>query len=120
MAQLFPFKALRPRPADAARISAVPYDVVNTEEARALAEGNALSFLHVSRAEIDLPASIDPYSDAVYDQATTQFANLRSASLWLETEPSVYFYRLRMGDHEQMGLAGCFSIDEYDRDVIKK
>jgi uncharacterized protein (DUF1015 family) len=120
MAQLFPFKALRPRPADAARISAVPYDVVSADEARALAEGNPLSFLHVSRAEIDLPPSIDPYADAVYEQAAAKFAALRSASLWLETEPSLYFYRLRMGDHEQMGLAGCFSIDEYDRDVIKK
>lgn len=120
MAALFPFKALRPRPADAPRMSAVPYDVVNTEEARALAADNPLSFLHVSRAEINLPPSTDPYADAVYDLAVEHFSKLKASSLQLETEPSVYFYRLRMGDHEQLGLAACFSLDEYERDVIKK
>jgi uncharacterized protein (DUF1015 family) len=98
----------------------VPYDVVNTDEARALAAGNPLSFLHVSRAEIDLPAGADPYADAVYQRAAANFASLREASLILEGEPSLYFYRLQMGTHQQTGLAGCFSIDEYDRDVIKK
>lgn len=120
MAALFPFKALRPRPADAPRMSAVPYDVVSTEEARALAADNPLSFLHVSRAEIDLPPSTDPHADVVYDLAVENFLKLKASSLHLETEPSVYFYRLRMGDHEQLGLAACFSLDEYDRDVIKK
>jgi uncharacterized protein (DUF1015 family) len=120
MATLHPFKALRPAPAFAAAIAAVPYDVVNTDEARALADGNPLSFLHVSRAEIELPAGTDPYSDAVYERAARNFAALRERSLVIEHEPSVYFYRLRMGDHVQTGLAACFSIDEYDRDVIKK
>ena len=120
MATLFPFKALRPRAADAARLAAVPYDVVNTDEARALAAGNPLSFLHVSRAEIDLPASTDPYASAVYDLAAENFSALRSSALVLESEPSIYFYRLRMGDHEQLGLAACFSLDEYDRGIIKK
>jgi uncharacterized protein (DUF1015 family) len=120
MATLYPFKALRPRPADAARVAAVPYDVVNTEEALALADGNPLSFLHVSRAEIDLPASTDPYSIEVYDRAVKNFASLKSSALVLDSEPSVYFYRLRMDDHEQLGLAACYSIDEYDRGAIKK
>jgi uncharacterized protein (DUF1015 family) len=120
MATLMPFRALRPTVETAPRIAAVPYDVVSTEEARALAAGNPLSFLHVSRAEIDLPPDTDPQADAVYDRAAENFAALRASSLVVEDEASVYFYRLRMGDHTQTGIAACFSIDEYDRDIIKK
>src|SRR3954454_8536856 len=120
MATLYPFRALRPRPADAAHVAAVPYDVINTDEARALADGNPLSFLRVSRAELELPPHTDPYSGAVYDRAAENFKRLKEAALVVEDEPSVYFYRLRMGDHEQLGLAGCFSLAEYDSDVIKK
>jgi uncharacterized protein (DUF1015 family) len=120
MASLHPFRALRPRPADARRIAAVPYDVVSTQEARALAEGNPLSFLRVSRAEIELADSTDPYSEAVYRRAAENFARLKNESLVIESEPCVYCYRLRMGAHEQIGVAACYSIDEYDRDVIKK
>ena len=98
----------------------MPYDVVNTDEARALAAGNPLSFLHVSRAEIDLPENTDPYADAVYRRAADNFKHLKDTALTLEAEPSLYFYRLRMGDHQQTGLAGCLSIAEYDSDVIKK
>src|SRR5215472_17886788 len=120
MATLIPFRALRPTPADAAHIAAVPYDVVSTEEARALAEGNPLSFLRVSRAELELPDAADPYSDAVYTRAVDNFRMLKDASLVVEDEPSVYFYRLQMGTHTQTGIAACFAIDEYDRDIIKK
>jgi uncharacterized protein (DUF1015 family) len=120
MATLHPFRALRPRPADAAAVAAVPYDVVNAEEARRFADGNPLSFLHVSRAEIDLPAGVDPYSDVVYETAVNNFARLKETALVVDDEPSLYFYRLRIGEHEQLGLAGCYSIDEYDADIIKK
>src|SRR5262245_41116278 len=120
MATLVPFRALRPRPGDAERIAAVPYDVVNVEEARALANGNPLSFLRVSRAEIELPPAVDPYSDAVYEQAAGNFSKLRHASFLTEETPSVYLYRLRMGGHEQTGVAACFSIDEYENGAIKK
>jgi uncharacterized protein (DUF1015 family) len=121
MASVHPFRALRPLPEAAARVSSVPYDVVSTEEARALAAGNPLSFLHVTRSEIDLPAGTDPYSGAVYDRAAANFEALKqSAPLVVEPEPSVYFYRLRVGAHEQTGLAACYSLDEYDRDLIKK
>jgi uncharacterized protein (DUF1015 family) len=121
MATLVPFRALRPSVDSAARVAAVPYDVVNTEEARALAAGNPLSFLHVSRAEIDLPPDTNPYADAVYARAAANFASLRaSAPLVVEDAPSVYVYRLRMGAHVQTGVAGCFSLDEYDRDIIRK
>jgi uncharacterized protein (DUF1015 family) len=121
MADLIPFRALRPTPASAAQVAAVPYDVVNAEEAAALAAGNPLSFLHVSRAEIDLPAGTDPYGEVVYAKAADSFAGLRSAApLVVEAEPSLYVYRLQMGKHVQTGVAACFSGDEYDRDLIKK
>jgi uncharacterized protein (DUF1015 family) len=121
MAIIRPFRALRPLPTNAERVSAVPYDVVNTEEARALAAGNPFSFLHVSRAEIGLPPGTDPYSDKVYQRALDNFHQLRmSAPLVTEREVAVYFYRLRMGSHQQTGLAACYSLDEYDRDLIKK
>jgi len=120
MATLHPFRALRPDAANAPRIAAVPYDVVSTDEARTLADGNPLSFLHVSRAEIDLPAGTDPYADAVYQKAADSFAALRTNALVVEADASVYFYRLQMGSHVQTGLAACFSLDEYDRDIIKK
>jgi uncharacterized protein (DUF1015 family) len=120
MATLHPFRALRPRASDAPTIAAVPYDVVSTDEARALADGNPRSFLRVSRAEIELPPGTDPHSEAVYQRAAQNFETLRRTSLELEAEPSLYFYRLRMGNHTQTGLAACFSLDEYDRNVIKK
>jgi len=120
MATLLPFRALRPRPPHAAQIAAVPYDVVSADEARASAEGNPLCFLRVSRAEIELPAGTDPHGDAVYARAVQNFAALKEGPLVVEAEPSVYVYRLRQGTHEQTGLAACFSLDEYDRDIIKK
>ena len=121
MALIVPFRALRPKPASAARVAAVPYDVVSAQEAHALADGNSLSFLHVSRAEIDLPAQTDPYSDAVYRKAVENFETLeRQAPLVVEDSPSLYVYRLKMGKHVQTGVAGTFSIDEYERGVIKK
>ncbi|MBI4887769.1 MAG: DUF1015 domain-containing protein [Acidobacteria bacterium] len=121
MASLIPFRALRPTPESAAQVAAVPYDVVNTDEARALAAGNPLSFLHVSRAEIDLPPGTDIYSDAVYAKAAANFAALTAAApLVVEAAPSVYVYRLRMGAHVQTGVAGCYSVAEYESDVIRK
>jgi uncharacterized protein (DUF1015 family) len=121
MAKLTPFRALRPTPEGAAQVSSVPYDVVNTDEARALAAGNPLSFLHVTRSEIDLPEGIDPHSDAVYDLARTNFDALRQrAPLEVDPEPALYVYRLKMGEHVQSGIAGTWSVDEYERDLIKK
>ena len=121
MSAIFPFAALRPEPRIAARVAAVPYDVVSTEEARALAEGNPLSFLHVSRPEIDLPPGTDPHADAVYGRAAENFAALkRTAPLVVEDAPALYVYRLHMGDHTQSGIAACFSLDEYDRNDIRK
>ena len=121
MVSLRPFRAVRPLPTQAAAVAAVPYDVVNAAEARALAEGNPLSFLRVSRAEIELPPETDPYADAVYARAAANFARLRATAPLVQEETSgLYVYRLRMGRHEQVGIAGCFSVDEYERDAIRK
>ncbi len=121
MATIHPFRALRPVPASAAAVSSVPYDVVSTEEARELARNNPLSFLRVTRSEIDLPPDADPYAARVYQRARENFQKLRErAALMMDETPSLYLYRLRMGSHEQTGLAGCFSVDEYERDLIKK
>ena len=121
MALIRPFRALRPAPEAAARVASVPYDVVSTDEARALASGNPLSFLHVTRSEIDLPKDTDPYSPIVYEQAVRNFEELkRGAPMIMDDQPAFYFYRLRMGGHEQTGLAACYSLDEYDTDRIKK
>jgi uncharacterized protein (DUF1015 family) len=121
MALIFPFAALRPTQAAAPAVASVPYDVVNTEEARALAAGNPLSFLHVSRAEIDLPAQTDPYSDAVYERAVENFHDLRARAPLVEEDlPTYYVYELQMGGHVQTGMAAAFSLDEYDAGLIKK
>jgi uncharacterized protein (DUF1015 family) len=119
MAALVPFRALRPAPAVAARVAAVPYDVVNTDEARTLAADDPLSFLHVSRAEIDLPVGTDPFADSVYERASANFARLkRDAPMLIEDTPSFYLYRLRRGTHVQTGVAACYSLDEYEGDRI--
>jgi uncharacterized protein (DUF1015 family) len=121
MSSIFPFAALRPVPNAASAVAAVPYDVVNTEEARALAAGNSLSFLRVSRPEIDLPPGTDPHDARVYDRAVQNFSALKTrAPLVVEEAPSFYVYRLTMNGHVQSGVAACYSIDEYDRGQIKK
>src|SRR5437867_1883271 len=120
MAVVRPFEALRPVPERARLVAAVPYDVVNTDEARRLAAGNPWSFLHVSRAEIDLPDGTDPHSPEVYRKAAENFERLSRDCLTRESQRAFYVYRLRMGDHVQTGIAGAFSVDEYDSDRIRK
>ena len=116
-----PFRALRPTPAAAAAVASVPYDVVTTEGARALAADAPLSFLHVTRAEVDFAPTVDPHDPAVYAAARANLARLRQeAPLVVEAEPALYVYRLRDRDHEQAGLAGCFALDDYDRGAIKR
>lgn len=121
MAVVHPFAALRPTPDAVARVAAVPYDVVSSDEAAALAAGNPVSFLRVSRPEIECPPGTYIYSDEVYAKAADNFERLRGdAPLVVEGAPSLYVYRLHMGDHVQTGVAGCYSIDEYARGLIKK
>ena len=121
MAVIRPFRALRPPAERAQAVASVPYDVVNTDEAHALANGNPLSFLHVSRPEIDLPAGTDLYSDAVYRKAVENFEKLiATCPLEKEAELSLYLYKLMMGEHQQIGVVACCSIDEYDDNTIRK
>jgi uncharacterized protein (DUF1015 family) len=121
VAVIYPFRALRPPRDQVEQVASVPYDVVSTAEARELAAGNPLSFLRVTRPEIDLPDGTDIYSDAVYAKGRENFRRLvESCPLELEDAPSLYLYRLRMGEHEQTGIAACCSVDEYDRDLIRK
>jgi uncharacterized protein (DUF1015 family) len=116
-----PFRALRPAPEVAARLAAVPYDVVDTAEARALAAGNPDSFLHVSRPEIDLPDGTDPHADAVYAQGAAALrALLARGSLIREAAPRYYVYRQTMGAHSQTGVVACCHIDDYAADIIRK
>ena len=121
MATIRPFAALRPTAERAAQVSAVPYDVVNTAEARILVEGNPNSFLRVSRPELELPDNTNPYADEVYQRAADNFEKLKNdAPLIVEETPSLYVYRLQMGDHAQTGIAACASVDEYDSDIVRK
>ena len=121
MAVVRPFSALRPPAERAAQVAAVPYDVVNTEEARVLASGNPWSFLHVSRPEIDLPPGTNIYNDEVYSKAQSNFEKLtKECPLMMEEMPSLYLYRLIMGDHEQIGVVACGAVDDYDQNIIRK
>src|SRR5437762_13737560 len=116
-----PFPAVRPAPGAASRVAAVPYDVVDVVEARALAAPEPLSFLHVSRAEIDLPPDTDPHADAVYQRAARNYEQLKRAAPFVqEAAPAVYVYRLSVGGHSQTGIAASYALADYDRDVIKK
>ena len=115
------FQGLRPTPEAADKVASLPYDVVNTAEARALAEGNPASFLHVVRAEIDLPDGTDPYSEAVYQQAKANLERLEAdGHLVRETEPCMYVYQQEWKGLKQRGICAVCHIEDYLNDVIKK
>lgn len=121
MVRIHPFEAVRPRQETAARVASLPYDVVTTEEASEMAAGNPLSFLHVVRSEIDLPADTDPYADIVYQTARKNFGQLiKDNVLFRDTHPSLYLYRQVRDHRTQTGLVCCCHIDDYAADLIKK
>ena len=121
MATLKPFAALRPKPELAARICELPYDVMSSDEARTTAAGNPLSFLHVSKPEIDLPPGTDPYAPEVYARGAENFQKLiRDGALKQDAQPCFYLYRQIMGKHTQVGLVAAASCEEYLRGAIKK
>ncbi len=121
MVRIEPFAGLRPRPEDAASVAAPPYDVLSSEEARQLAADNPISFLHVGKPEIDLPAGIDLYSDAVYAKGRENFRRLvDSGVLRQDKQKCFYIYRQVWGSHEQIGIVAAASADDYLADRIKK
>ena len=121
MARLRPFRAWRPRAELAAQVASPPYDVLSSDEARRMADGNPLSFLHVGKPEIDLPPGTDVYSAAVYEKGAVNLRRLiEKGVLVREPAPALYLYRQRMGDHVQTGLVGGASVDEYESGLIKK
>jgi len=121
MAQIRPFPASRPAPARASEVASVPYDVVDTSEARALAEGNPLSFLHVCRPEIDLPEGTALYSDAVYAKGRENLDRFEAdGTLVPDPAPRLLIYRQTWRGAKQDGLVAACSVEDYDADVIKK
>jgi uncharacterized protein (DUF1015 family) len=121
MSLIQPFRAYRPKAELAARVASVPYDVVNTAEARQLAAGNPYSFLHVCRPEIDLPEGIDEHEDRVYAMGAANLKKfIADGILARESEPSLYVYQQRMGEHVQAGLVALCSVREYEENRIKK
>jgi uncharacterized protein (DUF1015 family) len=116
-----PFAALRPTPAHAAAVIAPPYDVVNTDEARALAANRPQSFLHISRPEIDLPPGSSPYSDAAYAQGARNLERLVADGVLVrEAEPSFYIYRMTQNGRAQTGIAFVGSVRAYELERIRR
>ncbi|MBI4915541.1 MAG: DUF1015 domain-containing protein [Acidobacteria bacterium] len=121
MSDIRPFRALRPQPELASSVAAPPYDVINSEEARALATGNAASFLHVGKPEIDLPADVDLYDDRVYAQGVANLRRLMAEKVLVrEDRPALYVYQQKMGEHVQAGLVCATSCSEYENGLIKR
>src|SRR5450432_731401 len=121
MATLKPFAALRPKPELAAQICELPYDVMSSDEARQMAAGNPLSFLHVSKPEIDLPPGTDIYSPEVYAKGKENFNKLiADGALQQDLQSAFYLYRQIMGKHSQVGLVAAASCEEYLAGIIKK
>ena len=121
MAVFRPFKAVRPLPIYASKVAALPYDVMNSEEAAKMVEGNPCSFLHVDKAEIDLPKGTDLYSEQVYLKARENLDKLVSDGICKQDENNYfYIYRQIMNGRSQTGLVGCVSIDDYINGIIKK
>lgn len=121
MATVRPFKAIRPEKKYASKVVSLPYDVMNRKEAAEMAEGNPYSFLHICRAEIDLPDQDDQYDKSVYEKAKANIAkNLEEGIFITEEKPALYLYRQIMEGRVQTGIVGCAAIDEYKNNIIKK
>jgi uncharacterized protein (DUF1015 family) len=121
MVMVRPFAGLRPQNSLAGKVAAPPYDVLDSNEAREMARGNELSFLHVNKPEIDLPPETNPYSEAVYRKGAENFQRfIANGTMSQDKRPIFYFYRQIMDKHAQVGLVATVSAEEYDRGLIKK
>ncbi|MBP2645077.1 MAG: hypothetical protein H6Q75_517 [Firmicutes bacterium] len=121
MAKITPFRALRPAVELAEKIASLPYDVMDSEEARAITKSNSYSFLRVTKSEVDLAADIDTHSTAVYEKARDNLESfVLQGFLQQDAQPCFYIYRQEMGSHVQIGLVAAASVDEYENNLIKK
>ena len=113
------FEALRPREDLVEQVASVPYDTVTSEEARQAVAGNPWSFLHVIRAEVDLPLGADPHADDAYEKSRENFVALQDQGVLIrEEDPCVYVYRQTMGEHFQVGVVACCHVADYRNHVI--
>jgi uncharacterized protein (DUF1015 family) len=121
MAIISPFKALRPKQELADKLASRPYDVLNSTEAKEEAKGNSFSFLHITKAEIDLPDGTDLHSQAVYDKAKENLQEfIKQGTIFKEEKPCYYVYQLVMNGRSQTGLVCVSSVEDYFNDIIKK
>ncbi len=115
------FPGLRPAAGRAEEVAAPPYDVMSADEAREMVKGRPWSFLHISRPEVDLSATIDPYSPEVYAKAAENLAAMRQEGVLIQDSSDCYYvYRLTMGSHTQLGVVAAASVDAYDSGRIKR
>jgi uncharacterized protein (DUF1015 family) len=116
-----PFKAVRPKKELAEKVASFPYDVLNSKEAKIIAQDNEYSFLHVVKPEIDLDENINLYDDAVYQKAKENLESMIKNKVLIQDEiPLLYIYKQKMGTHEQYGIVSTVSADDYNNDIIKK
>ncbi|HHS13618.1 MAG TPA: DUF1015 domain-containing protein [bacterium] len=121
MARIRPFRGLRPVPDKIQEVASPPYDVLSSEEAAEKARGNPNSFLHVIKPEIDLDPPVDLYGEATYARGGENLRRLENSGIMIQDEkPGFYLYKLRMGDHEQTGLVAVASVEDYEKNIIKK
>lgn len=121
MANFIPFKIIHPRPPLADKLCALPYDVMNRAEAKQMAKDNPISFLHISRSEIDFPDHVDAYSSKVYEKAKQTLEQwLHEGILIKEDSPCYMIYRQELNGQVQTGIVGCISVDDYENNVVKK
>jgi len=121
MAVVKPFRGLRPPRAIAKDLACLPYDVMNTDEARKMARGKECSLLHITRSEIDLPGDTDTHSEIVYDKSVENFKKWQKNGWLIQDEtPRFYIYAQTMKGRTQYGIVGCASVDDYLNGIIKK
>lgn len=120
MSKVIPFRALLPSADVVQDMISPPYDVVTSEEARSLASGKPASFLHITKAEIDLDPGTDERSEEIYRKAAENLAEFREKGCLVESDPAYYIYRVERGGHVQTGLVAGASVDEYENGSIKK
>ena len=121
MSLVKPFRALRPVTKYAEKVASPPYDVLDSEEARKLAKENPNTFLHINKPEVDLPSNTDLYSETVYNKGAENLKRFIDDGVMKRDDTACfYIYRQVMGSHEQYGLVALASVDEYDKDLIKK